>query len=145
MSSAAAVVACALALLGESERTMPRIELVDVPPIGTSAQVEAYVRRSDRTIYLVTSSQVFRDAMGAREECGDRLSVRKLASILAHEEWHIEHGPDERGAYQAQLTALIRIGVQPGTGLYASVVRAMQAVLKKQRYDRPDIVVAEIR
>ncbi len=145
MSSAAAIVACALAVLGESERTMPRIALVDVPPIGTSAQVEAYVRQSDRTIYLVTSSQVFRDAMRAREECGDRLSVRKLASILAHEEWHIENGPDEKGAYQAQLTTLIRIGVQPGSGLYASVVRSMQAVLKRQRYDRPDIVVADNR
>lgn len=145
MSSAAAIVACALAILGESERTMPRIALVDVPPIGTSAQVEAFVRQSDRTIYLVTSSQVFRDAMSTREECGDRLSVRKLASILAHEEWHIKHGPDEKGAYQAQLTTLIRIGVQPGSGLYASVVKSMQAVLKKQRYDRPDIVVADNR
>jgi hypothetical protein len=145
MSSAAAIVACALAILGESERTMPRIALVDVPPIGTSAQVEAFVRQSDRTIYLVTSSQVFREAMSAREECGDRLSVRKLASILAHEEWHIKHGPDEKGAYQAQLTTLIRIGVQPGSGLYASVVKSMQAVLKKQRYDRPDIVVADNR
>ena len=145
MSSAAAIVACALALLGESERTMPRIELVDVPPIGTSAQVEAFVRHADRTIYLVTSSQVFQEAMRAREPCGDRLSVRKLASILAHEEWHIEHGPDERAAYEAQLTTLIRIGVLPGSGLYASVVRSMQAVLKKQRHDRPDIVVARNR
>ncbi len=145
MSSAAAIVACALTLLGESERTMPRIELVEVPPIGTSAQVEAYVRRADRTIYLVTSSQVFQEAMRARETCGDTISVRKLASVLAHEEWHIEHGPDERGAYQAQLTTLIRIGVQPGSALYAGVVRSMQAVLKKQRYDRPDIVVADNR
>ena len=145
MSSAAAVVACALALLGESERTMPRIELVDVPPIGTSAQVEAFVRRSDRTIYLVTSSQVFQDAMRSREKCGDTTSRRKLASIIAHEEWHIDHGPDERGAYLAQLTTLIRIGVQPGSALYGGVVRSMQAVLKKQRYDRPDIVVADSR
>lgn len=142
MSSAAAVVACALALLGESERTMPRIELVDVPPIGTSAQVEAFVRRADRTIYLVTSSQVFQEAIRAREECGDRLALRKLASVLAHEEWHIKHGPDERGAYEAQLTTLIRIGVLPGSGLYAGVVRSMQAVLKKQKAEQPDLVLA---
>lgn len=142
MTSAAAIVACALTLLGESERTMPRIELVDVPPVGTSAQVEAFVRHSDRTIYLVTSSHVFREAMRAREKCGDQLSIKKLASVLAHEEWHILHGPDERGAYQAQLTALIRIGVQPGSGLYSVVVRSMQAVLKKQKAEKPDLVLA---
>ena len=142
MSSAAAVVTCALALLGESERTMPRMELVDVPPIGTSAQVEAFVRGPDRTIYLVTSSVVFQEAMRAREKCGDIMSIRKLASIIAHEQWHVEHGPDERGAYQAQLTTLIRIGVNPGTALYAGVVRSMQAVLKKQRAEKPELVLA---
>ena len=142
MTSAAAIVACALAVLGESERTMPRIQLVDAPPMGTSAQVEAFVRWPDRTIYLVTSSQVFQEAMRNKEKCGDTLSLKKLASILAHEEWHLDHGPDERGAYQAQLTTLIRIGVQPGSGLYSGVVRAMQVVLKRQRTEKPDMVLA---
>lgn len=141
MLSAAAVVACALAVLGKSERTMPRIELVDVPPIGTSAQVEAYVRGFDRTIYLVTSSHVFREAQRARDSCGDANLMKKLASILAHEEWHINHGPDERGAYEAQLSALIRIGVQPGSSIYAGVVRSMLAVLKK-RAENPELVLA---
>ena len=62
MPTAAAVVACALALLGKSERNMPRIELVDTVPIEASVQAEAFVRPSDNTIYLVTSSPVFRAA-----------------------------------------------------------------------------------
>jgi hypothetical protein len=142
MTSAAAIVACALAVLGESERTMPRIELVDVPPVGTSVHVEAYVRPSDKTIYLVTSSHVFQEAMRRRDSCADTILIRKLASILVHEEWHIKNGPDERGAYEAQLTALIRIGVHPGSSIYAGVVRSMMAVLKK-RAEQPEMVLAQ--
>jgi hypothetical protein len=67
--------------------------------------------------------------------------MRKLASILAHEEWHVKHGPDERAAYEAQLTTLIRLGVQPGSSLYIGVVRSMLTVLKK-RPNKPDMVLA---
>lgn len=141
MPTATALVACALALLGKSERTMPRIELVDVAPMEASAQVEAYVRPDDATIYLVTSSPVFRAALASNAECGDWGALKKLASIIAHEEWHVRHGSDERGAYHAQLTTLIRIGVAPDNALYTSVVRSMQAVLKK-RNQKPEMVLA---
>ena len=141
MLSAAAVVACALALLGESERTMPRIVLVDRPPPGSSANVEAFVRHADQTIYLMTSSPAFREVQRSRHACGELIPLKKLASIIAHEEWHIRHGPDERAAYEAQLTTLIRLGVEPGSALYGSVVRSMQVVLKK-RAQKPALVLA---
>jgi hypothetical protein len=140
MFSAAAVVVCALALLGRSERTMPPIELVEVAP-HLSAGVEAFVREPYRTIYLVTSSPVFQEAQRSREACDSEIAMKKLASILAHEEWHVKHGPDERAAYEAQLTTLLRLGVQPGSGLYIGVVRSMLTVLKK-RPDKPDMMLA---
>jgi hypothetical protein len=130
-------------MLGKSERTMPRIELVDTPPIGASAQVEAYVLRGDRTIYLVTSSRAFQEAQRTRETCGDVNALRKLASILAHEAWHVKNGPDERGAYLEQLTTLTWLGVNPGSGLYIGVMRSMQEVLKQRRNERPEMVLAE--
>ena len=141
MPNAAAVVACALSLLGRSPRTMPPIALVDKIPIEASSQVEGFVRPFDGTIYLVTSSPVFRLALSSKYECGASVAVKKLASILAHEEWHIRHGSDERGAYEAQLIALIRVGIPPDSTLYTSVVRSMLAVLKK-RNQKPDMVLA---
>jgi hypothetical protein len=140
MPTAAAVVVCALTLLGKSERNTPRIELVDTVPIEASTQVEAFVRPSDNTIYIVTSSPMFRTLLASRSECGDFIALKKLASIIAHEEWHIRHGSDERGAYQAQLTTLLRLGVNPDQSLYTSVVRSMQAVLKRQ--EKPEMILA---
>jgi hypothetical protein len=141
MPSAATIVICALALLGRSTNSMPPIELVDVVPNDASPQVEAYVRLPGKTIYLVTSAPVFREAQQSSAECGGALALKKLASILAHEEWHIRHGADEKGAYQAQLIALLLVGVEPGSALYTSVVRSMQAVLKK-RNAKPEMVLA---
>ena len=141
MPTAVAIVACALAMLGRSERNFPPIELVDTVPIDVSVQAEAFVRPPARTIYVVTSSPVFRVAQRSRAECGDYFAVKKLASILAHEEWHVKNGSDERGAYQAQLTTLSLMGVAPDNSLYTSVVRSMQAVLKKKA-EKPDLVLA---
>ena len=55
--------------------------------------------------------------------------MKKLASVLAHEEWHIRNGADESGAYYAQLTTLLRLGVPPDNNVYRSVQRSMQAVV----------------
>jgi hypothetical protein len=141
MPSAAAIIACALTLLGRSERTMPPIVLVDHAPSHASAGVEAFVSLPDPNIYVVTSSPVFQEAQASRAPCGDPEAVKKLASILAHEEWHILHGSDERGAYLAQLTTLLRIGVLPDKALYTSVTRAMLRVMKSQN-QKPDMLVA---
>jgi hypothetical protein len=141
MPTAAAVVACALTLLGKSERNMPRIELVDTVPIEASVQTEAFVRTNDPTIYIVTSSPMFRAVLASRSDCGDFVALKKLASVIAHEEWHVRHGSDERGAYQQQLTTLLWLGVHPDNSLYTSVVRSMLAVVKKQQ-EKPEMMLA---
>jgi hypothetical protein len=141
MSSAAAIITCALALLGRSERTMPRITLVEAPPKHASIQTEAFVSLPDPHIFVVTSSPTFRDAMASRSACSESGPLKKLASILVHEEWHLLHGSDESGAYYAQLTALIRLGVPPDNNLYRGVQRSMLAVLKKKN-QKPDLVLA---
>jgi hypothetical protein len=122
MASPAAVLVCVLNLLG---RPMPPIVLLDVLPPEASRNAEAFVRRNPDTIYLMTTTAVFADA-----QYGDRRAWKKLASILVHEEWHLRHGPDERGAYRAQLLELIRLGEPPGRPLYSGVVRAMLTVTR---------------
>lgn len=141
MLSAAAVVVCALSVLGRSEQTMPQIVLVEAPPKHASIQAEAFVSLPDPRIYVVTTSPTFRDAMASRSGCRESGPMKKLASILVHEEWHLLHGRDESGAYYAQLTALLRLGVPPDNNTYRSVQRSMQAVLKKKNH-KPDLVLA---
>lgn len=133
MASAAAVLVCVLGMIG---RPMPPIVLLDVRPPDASKYAEAFVRRNPDTIYLLTQTVVFEDARR-----GDRSALKKLASILVHEEWHVLHGPDERAAYQAQLIELLRLGETPGRPVYAAVVRAMQTVLRAQR--TPQLAVAD--
>ena len=143
MWSAGSVLVCALSVLGRSESSMPRIELIDVAPPGVSANAEAFVERSTKTISVLTSSNVFRDAASSRGGCNSAsMSMRKLASILAHEEWHVRHGPDERKAYHYQLVTLIRLGVPPGAAIYQEVQASMLSVLEARRRGRPDRVLA---
>ena len=144
MSSAVAVVACALSLLGRSEKTFPPVTLVAAPPKHASIQTDAFVSLPDPHIYVVTSSPTFLDAMASRSSCSESATMKKLASILAHEEWHIRHGSDESGAYYAQLMTLLRLGVPPDNNMYRSVQRSMQVVLKK-RDQKPDLVIAGTR
>ena len=64
MWSAASVLACALSVFGRSEASMPPIKLIDLAPPGVSAGAEAFVRSG--TIYLITSSSVFQEALRSR-------------------------------------------------------------------------------
>jgi len=141
MSSAAAIITCALALLGRSERSFPAITLVDAPPKHASILTEAFVSLPEPRIFVVTSSPTFRDATASRSACSESGPLKKLASILVHEEWHLLHGSDESGAYYAQLTALIRLGVAPDNNVYRGVQRSMLAVLKAKNR-KPDLVLA---
>lgn len=137
MWSANSILVCALALLGRDPRTLPPITLLEVRPIEVSPIADAFVR--DATIYLVTSTPTFRAARSAREECGELHALRKIASIVVHEEWHVRYSADERSAYHAQLTALSALGSGPDTSEYYGVVRAMNAVLAaKQRKITPE-------
>ena len=127
MFSAAAVLVCALDALGRSAATLPPIELVEVAPPEASRMVEGFVRPHSGVISLVTTSLTF--ALAKESHCGVRYAVFKLASIIVHEEWHVLHGADERGAYQAQLMALMRLGVPSDSRLYSGVVLSMNAAL----------------
>jgi hypothetical protein len=141
MLTAASVLACALSVLGRSESSMPRIELIDVAPPDVSAGAEAFVRSGIRTIYLITSSLAFRAAL-SQDVCNESREMRKLASILAHEEWHVRNGSDEKGAYEHQLITLIRLGLTPGTGVFRQVQVSMLRVLEARKRAPPDRVLA---
>ena len=136
MTSAAAVLACALVTLGRSLDSMPTVVFLDQPPPGVSSNAEAFVSLERGTIYLITSSAVFRDAQAAKPACSNRQARVKLASILAHELWHLKYGPDERGAYSAQLVTLVSLGENPASPLFSQVQGSMLAVVKAQKTRR---------
>ena len=122
MTTAAAVLVCVLGMIG---RPLPPIVLLDERPHDASPNAEAFVRRNPDTIYLLTQTDVFYEAQRRNYR-----ALRKLASILVHEEWHLRHGADERRAYEAQLYELLRLGESPDQPLYRGVMRAMRSVLR---------------
>jgi hypothetical protein len=126
--SATTVFVCALTLLGRSEPQFPPVQFIDRVPVEVSRLAEGYVLTADGRIVLVTSTSAFTRARRARDRCGEVDALREIAGVLAHEEWHLRHGPDEPGAYDAQLTALLSVGADQNGGLYHSVMRAKQAV-----------------
>jgi hypothetical protein len=139
MWSAAVVLACALDMLGRRTLTVPAVEFVDAVPPDVSPRAEAFTRHGSDIIYLVTSTDVFRRAQSTIIRCSDYESTRKLASIIVHEAWHIQYGPDEQGAYEAQLITLITLGAGSGSQTYDSVRRAMAAAVKAQRTSRTPV------
>jgi hypothetical protein len=135
------VVVCALALLGRSPESMAPFRFLEHAPGGTSQNVEAFVVHTPDTIYFITSSSVFREAM-KHQTCSDLDDIRKIASIIVHEEWHLLHGADERGAYQAQLTALAMLGAN--SPMISSVRQSMAVAVRNQARARrtPELVIA---
>jgi hypothetical protein len=87
-------------------------------------------------IYLVASAPAFRLAESAQKfypgQCAERQALKMVASVIAHEAWHLKHGHDEKGAYEAQLMALNRLGLGPGSPINRSVARAMRSVIEAQ-------------
>jgi hypothetical protein len=133
--SAEAVLVCALELLGRSPQRFPAVEFVEHAPAGVSASAEGYAFYAEARIVLVTSTSAFTNARGARDRCGDVEAIREIAGVLAHEEWHVRHGPDEQGAYDAQLTALLFLDAGRISPLFHKVMLAKQAV--SDRAKRP--------
>ena len=127
MLTAAAVVVCALDLLGRSTGSTVPIRFLDAPPAGASRNVEAFVTLNPDTIHLITSTAAFRDAQRGRGEPGHLDGCRKIASVIVHEEWHLRHGDDEEGAYFAQITTLMRLNA--GAAMLTSVRQSMAAAL----------------
>ena len=129
MWNAATVLVCALDILGRSAATFPPIILLAERPPDVSHMAEAFTRTGVEAIYIFTSSETFRAIQRATHKCAEVNAVRKLASILIHEEVHVRHGGGEREAYEAQLAALARLGAPPGSRLFAGVVRARDMAL----------------
>jgi len=140
MLSAAAVVVCALDLLGRSPSSTAPIKFLNSPPPGVSRNAEAFVVMSEPTIYLITSSEAFSIAMRSQNAYNNRDVFQKLASIIVHEEWHLRNGADERGAYQAQLTTLEALGAP--SPLVGAVRKAMFVAVDAQKRSKPELLVA---
>jgi hypothetical protein len=98
---------------------------------------EGYVRLHQRKIYLVATSYAFQAARHSIDRCGNLMALRKIASVIVHEEVHLTQGPGERAAYEAQLTRLTALGAGPGTAIYREVVLAMRHTLKHQKAKPP--------
>jgi hypothetical protein len=114
----------ALALFSSQEvASMPQVVLAEIKPEGLRAATEGFVVAGDSVIYVAAWSDTYSDA-----KAGDRDAILKLASIIAHERTHIEHGLSERGAYEEQIKMLRRCGAPPR--LIDGVRRSMQAVLR---------------
>jgi hypothetical protein len=128
---------CALNMLGRSAASLPPIELVREIPVDVSATAEGYVRLGERRIYLVATSPTFRRAQMALDRCGDTMAIRKIASVVIHEEVHLKQGAGEKSAYQAQLTTLTALGAGPMTPPYREVVLAMRHAMKLEKAKRP--------
>jgi hypothetical protein len=142
MLSAATALVCALAALNRTAASMPPIQVIENAPPYVTVGTEAFVDRSSGSIVVIASSNVVRDAADTRGRCGDLYAVKKLASVLIHEEWHILHGPDEAAAYRRQLVTLITLGISPDHKVYRNVQRSMIAVLDAQKRNRPVGVMA---
>ena len=125
MWTAEMVLLCALTMLHRSAQSFPPIELIDIRPSYVSENADGYVLDGDARIYLIATSSSFVRAQRAPRKCGDVEAIRRIASVLVHEEWHVRHGGDEAGAYAAQQTTLIRLNAGPGNPLYHEVTRAM--------------------
>ena len=140
MWTAETVLACALTVLHRSARSFPPIEFVETRPAGVSPNADAYVPLGGTRIYLITTSPAFIRARRAAYKCGELNAIRKIASVLVHEEWHVRHGSDEAEAYAAQLSTLVALDAGPGSPLYSEVARSMQATMR--RFRPPQVVVS---
>jgi len=131
--TAETVLVCALTLLGRPADSFPPITFINEPPADVSRYAEAFVRTGERRIYVITSSWMFQRAQNATFQCGEHQALRKLASVLVHEEWHVTHGGDEAGAYAAQLITLAYLGSGPGHPTYYDVSLSMRMTLQGRK------------
>ena len=116
---------------GPRRAKLSATQFIEKPPIGVSRLAAGYTIRdgADTHIVLVTSTSAFRDARQSTTPCSDTEAIREIAAVLVHEEWHVRHGIDEAGAYDAQLMALMSFGVDFGSGLYYKVKKSKEAAL----------------
>jgi len=99
----------ATALLGWPKDEIPNIEIVATRPPDASPTAEAWVwcnedGRAAPVVYVAADTETYADALQE-----NRQALVKLAGILAHERWHLRYGPDEVGAFEAQLGAMVSL------------------------------------
>jgi len=97
--------ALAVTLLAWFGDEVPQFEVAARRPPDANPIAEAWVRYNGDgspvpVVYVAADSYVYRDAPRNYQ------SLVKLAGILAHERWHLRHGPDEIGAYDTQLSTM---------------------------------------
>jgi hypothetical protein len=96
----------AMAMLPEpTQDTMPdiKVDTREIPFGWYDRQTEARINRNDPRagITLVGGADSFKDA-----QKGNETATKKLASLLVHEKYHLDHEPGEGPAYDAQLETL---------------------------------------
>jgi hypothetical protein len=114
----------ALALLGAADVPTARIAIVHPPALmGSPQRATAWTNGDDTIIWVDAGSQAFK-----RAAKGDAIA---LAAVLAHEAYHVAHGPAEGPAYTRQLDVLHALGARARD--VDDVERAMQAVTSSRR------------
>jgi hypothetical protein len=88
-----------------------RIVVASVPPESASPNVEAWTvfredGKGDRVVVYTKSSVFICASRHTPVHTNPYICLLKLASIIVHEAWHFRNGPDEAGAYEAQLQFL---------------------------------------
>ena len=123
----------ALAISGvgiEFPKDIPIVLLTSIPPHmkkRLSPTCKAFVVQGDNHIYIRTDTQLYKDAMD-----GDTDSAIELAGIIAHEYNHLKHPEQgEAGAYQAEITMLLKLGAKQAS--IAATIAARNQVLKAER------------
>jgi hypothetical protein len=101
-------------------------------PLESSPFVEGFIYHGDETIYLPTYSDTYRKA-----KHGDKESLIKLASVIAHEMVHVEQDKkrrkhDEMAAYDHQLRTLRHLNASRLTIIRVEKAKSQQATRKVQ-------------
>lgn len=121
----------ALVLAGLNDADLP-ITLAYDTPASASRGAEAWTSYDatgiGKQIFVYTGSDMFRCASRPLRM---RQCVIRLASVLVHEAWHLEQGPNEERAYEAQIAFLLRNGA--ATEHVAAVRLAQNRVLAAKR------------
>jgi len=103
-----AVLQRALRLAGPQSYAQLSFVLTSELPTTVSQGAEAWTLYDEHgmgnRIFMYTGSRAFRCASVSHPDQGQCLL--KVASVIVHEAWHLRTGPDEVGAYEAQIIFL---------------------------------------
>jgi hypothetical protein len=136
----------ALLLAGPQLYAHLPLVLTSAMPRTVSPDAEAWTVYDEHgkgeRIFVYTRSRTFRCASvprGDQDRC-----LLKVASVIVHEAWHLRNGPDEIGAYEAQLiflrfneaSAFLQINEAAAVNI-REVRQARDRVLAEKRNARP--------